>query len=89
MKFNDEDRPVLNRPESTVYAHFTQLRQQEDSVHDAAKRALSAMDSKPSKQFVEWLSDGTLSYAKGEVVEVQSADGEAAETEATETQPAK
>lgn len=71
MKVIDNE-VVLNKHEDTVVGVRDQILAT-GHVHPitAAEEALDVMQGRITKQFVEYLSDGALTYAKGEVVHVE------------------
>lgn len=58
----------LNRAEIDTQGMFEFLRKIGGmSVQAAAEEALSKHHGKPSKEFVEWLSEGTLTKTDGDI----------------------
>ena len=70
MKRNDEGQMVLNDKQFEVTALRDLLVQQGSDPVSAAEAALKSYKGQPSKEFVEWLSQGMLTKADGEVAPV-------------------
>lgn len=64
MKRIDERTIEMTDKEMEVWEVFNQILDEGHGIADAAKYAVSAMP-KPSPAFVEYLSDGTLTYVNG------------------------
>lgn len=81
MKIDDDGKTVLNEREEATYRHFQYLRNLNLDVTEAALQSLTQHGVKPSKEFVSFLSDDTLTLVKGEVVPADQPDGEESDTE--------
>lgn len=66
----ENDKPVLNTHEFDTTAFRDRRIDAGDSVTEAARDALAVMQGRKTKQFVEWLSQDTLTLQSGEVVDV-------------------
>lgn len=77
MKITDGE-VTLTEKEAVVAAERNLLMDQHYTVQSSALSALDHFKGKPSKKFVEWLSEGTLTITDGEVVKVEPAEAEPA-----------
>lgn len=72
MKRNDDGQAVLTDKEQGAYSHREYLTGTHHlGVTEAAEQALGVYDGKPTKEFVDWLSNHTLTIVKGEVKRVE------------------
>ena len=70
MKITDEHDVTLTANERAVQERAGYFKTLGVDPIEAVEAALGEMTVKPTKQFVEWVSDGHLTFHKGEVERV-------------------